>query len=142
MREVRSPSGSDSVGDCFFHPFGGSGATMKQLILAASILLAGASALAADSQPAKSTKKDIVDTAVANGKFKTLAELLKTADLVDTLKGPGPFTVFAPTDDAFAKVPKADLEALKKDPAKLKAVLTYHVIAGKGMSGDMAKMKD
>ena len=81
--------------------------------------------------------KDIVDTAVAAGNFKTLATALQVAGLVDTLKGPGPFTVFAPTDAAFAKVPKADLDALLKDKAKLTAVLTYHVVPGKVMAADV-----
>ncbi len=81
--------------------------------------------------------KDIVDTAVAAGNFKTLATALGAAGLVDTLKGKGPFTVFAPTDEAFAKIPKADLDALLKDKAKLSAVLTYHVVAGKVMAADV-----
>ena len=81
--------------------------------------------------------KDIVDTAVSAGNFKTLVTALKAADLVPTLKGNGPFTVFAPTDEAFAKIPKADLDALLKDKAKLKAVLTYHVVPGKVMSKDL-----
>jgi uncharacterized surface protein with fasciclin (FAS1) repeats len=81
--------------------------------------------------------KDIIDTAVAAGSFKTLATALGAAGLVDTLKGKGPFTVFAPTDEAFAKIPKADLEALLKDKAKLTAVLTYHVVAGKVMAADV-----
>ena len=81
--------------------------------------------------------KDIVDTAVAAGDFKTLATALQAAGLVDTLKGKGPFTVFAPTDAAFAKVPKADLDALLKDKAKLTAVLTYHVVPGKVMAKDV-----
>ena len=80
--------------------------------------------------------KDIVDTAVAAGDFKTLATALAAAGLVDTLKGKGPFTVFAPTDAAFAKIPKADLDALIKDKAKLTAVLTYHVVPGKVMAAD------
>lgn len=81
--------------------------------------------------------KDVVDTAVAAGNFKTLAAALKAADLIPTLKGKGPFTVFAPTDAAFAKIPKADLDALLKDKAKLQAVLTYHVVSGKVMSTDL-----
>lgn len=81
--------------------------------------------------------KDIIDTAVANGNFKTLATALTEAGLIDTLKGPGPFTVFAPTDEAFAKIPQADLEALLKDKEKLSAVLTYHVVAGKVMAKDV-----
>lgn len=81
--------------------------------------------------------KDIVDTAVANGNFKTLAAALQAAGLVDTLKGAGPFTVFAPTDAAFAKIPKADLDALLKDKAKLTSILTYHVVPGKVMAKDV-----
>ena len=81
--------------------------------------------------------KDIVDTAVSAGSFNTLAAALQAADLVDTLKGEGPFTVFAPTDAAFAKIPKADLDALLADKAKLSAVLTYHVVPGKVMSKDV-----
>ena len=81
--------------------------------------------------------KDIVDTAVDAGSFKTLATALGAAGLVETLKGKGPFTVFAPTDEAFAKIPKADLDALLKDKAKLTAVLTYHVVAGKVMAADV-----
>ncbi|MBA3919546.1 MAG: Nex18 symbiotically induced protein [Gemmatimonas sp.] len=84
--------------------------------------------------------KDIVETAVAAGSFKTLAKLLGDAGLVETLKGPGPFTVFAPTDEAFAKVPAATLEALGKDKAKLKSVLLYHVVAGKVMAADALKL--
>jgi uncharacterized surface protein with fasciclin (FAS1) repeats len=82
-------------------------------------------------------KMDIVDTAVKAGTFNTLAAALTAADLVATLKGKGPFTVFAPTDAAFAKIPKADLDALLKDKAKLTAVLTYHVVAGKVMAADV-----
>lgn len=84
--------------------------------------------------------KDIVDTAVAAGNFKTLAKALTEADLVTTLKGKGPFTVFAPTDEAFAKLPKGTLDALLKDKKKLAAVLTYHVVAGKVMAADAAKL--
>lgn len=80
---------------------------------------------------------DIVDTAVSAGNFTTLVKLVQSAGLVDTLKGPGPFTVFAPTDEAFSKVPAATLDALGKDPEKLKKVLTYHVVAGKVMSSDV-----
>ena len=81
--------------------------------------------------------KDIVDTAVAAGSFKTLATALTAADLIKTLKGPGPFTVFAPTDEAFAKIPKDQLDALLKDKDKLTAVLTYHVVPGKVMAKDV-----
>ena len=81
--------------------------------------------------------KDIVDTAVSAGTFNTLATALKAAGLVDTLKGPGPFTVFAPTDAAFAKVPADQLRALLADKAKLTSVLTYHVVPGVVMSKDV-----
>lgn len=84
----------------------------------------------------KGAKKDIVDTAVANGSFKTLAAALGAAGLVDTLKGDGPFTVFAPTDEAFAKLPKGTVESLLKpeNKDKLIDILTYHVVAGKVMA--------
>ena len=101
---------------------------MKKSLIASVIALAALSSAHA---------KDIVDTAVAAGSFKTLATALQAAGLVDTLKGKGPFTVFAPTDEAFAKVPKADLDALLKDKAKLTAVLTYHVVPGKVMAADV-----
>lgn len=81
--------------------------------------------------------KDIVDTAVSAGTFKTLATALTAAGLIDTLKGKGPFTVFAPTDAAFAKVPADQLKALLADKAKLTAVLTYHVVPGVVMSKDV-----
>jgi uncharacterized surface protein with fasciclin (FAS1) repeats len=80
---------------------------------------------------------DIVDTAVSAGDFKTLASALQAAGLVQTLKGKGPFTVFAPTDAAFAKIPKAQLDALLADKTKLTAVLTYHVVSGLVMSKDV-----
>jgi uncharacterized surface protein with fasciclin (FAS1) repeats len=100
---------------------------MKKQFFAAAVALASLSAQAAD----------IVDTAVAAGNFKTLVTALKEAGLVDTLKGPGPFTVFAPTDEAFAKIPKADLDTLLANKKKLKSVLTYHVVSGKVMSADI-----
>jgi uncharacterized surface protein with fasciclin (FAS1) repeats len=81
--------------------------------------------------------KDIVDTAIGAGDFKTLTVALEKAGLVDTLKGNGPFTVFAPTDAAFAKVPKKDLDALLADKSKLVAVLTYHVVPGSVMAKDV-----
>lgn len=85
---------------------------------------------------------DIVDTAVAAGNFTTLVSAVKAAGLVDTLKGAGPFTVFAPTDEAFAKLPAGTLDALLKDPAKLKEILLYHVVSGKVMAADVVKMKN
>jgi uncharacterized surface protein with fasciclin (FAS1) repeats len=87
-------------------------------------------------------KKDIVDTAVAAGQFTTLAAALQAAGLVDTLKGKGPFTVFAPTDAAFAKLPAGTVEGLLKDKAKLTKILTYHVVPGKVMAADVVKLKD
>ena len=81
--------------------------------------------------------QDVVDTAVKAGNFTTLVAAVKAAGLVDTLKGPGPFTVFAPTDAAFAKVPKATLDALLADKAALTKVLTYHVVPGKVMAADV-----
>ena len=87
--------------------------------------------------------KDIVDTAVGAGQFKTLAAALQAAGLVETLKGKGPFTVFAPTDAAFAKLPAGTVEMLLKpeNKAKLTAILTYHVVAGKVMAADVVKVK-
>ena len=84
---------------------------------------------------------DIVDTAVAAGSFKTLVTAVKAAGLVDTLKSKGPFTVFAPNDDAFAKLPRGTVEGLLKDIPKLKAILTYQVIPGKVMAADVVKLK-
>jgi uncharacterized surface protein with fasciclin (FAS1) repeats len=83
---------------------------------------------------------DIIDTAVAAGSFKTLAAAVAAAGLVPTLKGSGPFTVFAPTDDAFAKLPAGTVEALLADLPKLTAILTYHVVAGKVMAADVMTM--
>ncbi len=81
--------------------------------------------------------QDIVDVAVKAGSFKTLVAAVQAAGLVDTLKGPGPFTVFAPTDEAFAKIPKATLDGLLKDKAALAKILTYHVVSGKVMAADV-----
>jgi uncharacterized surface protein with fasciclin (FAS1) repeats len=83
---------------------------------------------------------DIVDTAVAAGSFSTLVKAVQAAGLVDTLKGPGPFTVFAPTDEAFAKLPAGTLDAVLADKAKLTAILTYHVVPGKVMAKDVAAL--
>jgi uncharacterized surface protein with fasciclin (FAS1) repeats len=85
---------------------------------------------------------DIVDVAVANGSFTTLVTAVKAAGLVETLKGEGPFTVFAPTDAAFAKVPAATLQALLADKAALAGVLTYHVVAGKVMAKDVVTLTE
>jgi uncharacterized surface protein with fasciclin (FAS1) repeats len=107
-------------------------------------LLAGLAIAGAIGGSLHAQGKDIVDTAVAAGQFKTLAAALKAAGLIDTLKGAGPFTVFAPTDEAFAKLPKGTVEELLKpeNKAKLTAILTYHVIGGKVMAADVVKMKE
>lgn len=84
---------------------------------------------------------DIVDTAVNAGSFTTLVAAVQAAGLVDTLKGAGPFTVFAPSDDAFAKLPTGTVDALLKDIPKLTKILTYHVVSGKVMAADVVKIK-
>ncbi|MEG4446167.1 fasciclin domain-containing protein [Microcoleus sp. AT9_B5] len=84
---------------------------------------------------------DIVDTAVSAGSFNTLVAAVQAAGLVDTLKGAGPFTVFAPTDEAFAKLPEGTVEALLKDIPKLTKILTYHVVSGKVLAADVVKLK-
>jgi uncharacterized surface protein with fasciclin (FAS1) repeats len=83
---------------------------------------------------------NIVETAVAAGSFKTLVTAVKAAGLVETLSGPGPFTVFAPVDDAFAKLPPGTVDALLKDILKLKAILTYHVVSGNVLASDVVKL--
>jgi len=113
---------------------------MKKMIagIVAAMTVTGA---AAANMGAAVAGKDIVDTAVAAGSFKTLAKALQAADLVETLKGAGPFTVFAPTDEAFAKLPAGALEALLKpeNKPKLQRILTSHVVAGKVMAADVVK---
>ena len=115
---------------------------MKSLLIrsiaAAAVLTLGIVA----AQAGKPEPKDIVDTAVAAGSFNTLATALKAADLIGTLKGKGPFTVFAPTDAAFAKLPAGTVEDLLKpeNKAKLVSILTYHVVAGSVSSAQVAKM--
>lgn len=111
---------------------------MKVTRSAAAIAVAAMLAVAGS---ARAQEKDIVDTALAAGSFKTLATALQAAGLLDTLKWKGPFTVFAPTDEAFSKISKADLDALLNDKAKLAAVLTYHVVPGKIMAADVVKLK-
>jgi uncharacterized surface protein with fasciclin (FAS1) repeats len=95
---------------------------------------------AAPAAPAQA-QQDIVDTAVAAGSFTTLADLLGRAGLVDALKEPGPYTVFAPTDAAFARLPKGKLRSLKRHPKRLKAVLLYHVAAGRLEAADVASRR-
>ena len=112
---------------------------MKRIVTATMATLLFTATLAAGER----AKKDIVDTAVAAGSFKTLAAALQAADLVDTLKGKGPFTVFAPTDAAFAKLPAGTVESLlePKNKARLQAILTYHVVAGSVSSAEVVKLK-
>lgn len=110
--------------------------TLVRNILVAVLLILPASF-------AQAGNKDIIDTAASAGQFDTLVTAVKAAGLVDTLKGKGPFTVFAPTDEAFAKLPKGTVENLLKPESKEKlvAILTYHVVPGKVMSGDIAGKK-
>ena len=111
---------------------------MKRLtILAITLLLL----LSTGPLFAGQTQKDIVDTAVSAGSFTTLVAALKAAGLVDTLKGDGPFTVFAPTDEAFAKLPEGTVEALLKDKAKLAQILTFHVVPGQKNASDVVGAK-
>jgi uncharacterized surface protein with fasciclin (FAS1) repeats len=111
---------------------------MKTLTLGIAVTMLMLSA----STQAQQNDKDIVETAMAAGSFKTLAKALQAADLVDTLKGQGPFTVFAPTDDAFAKLPAATLNDLLKpeNKKKLQRILTYHVVDGRVTSSDVVKL--
>jgi uncharacterized surface protein with fasciclin (FAS1) repeats len=104
-------------------------------------VVAGATAALVTSaaRPAQAQAQDIVETAVAAGQFTTLAKALTAAGLVETLKGPGPFTVFAPTDEAFAKLPAGTLEKLLADKKALTRVLTYHVVPGRLMAADVVK---
>ncbi|RMG04096.1 MAG: fasciclin domain-containing protein [Planctomycetota bacterium] len=108
------------------------------LLLAIAVSMIGRARPAVAYEP---VDKDIVDVAVEAGSFKTLAAALQAADLVETLKGKGPFTVFAPTDEAFAKLPKGTVEALLKDKAKLTAILTYHVVAGEYPAAKVVEAK-
>lgn len=117
------------------------------VLAGAAFVLAGSAAASAGNpacdQKSEAKKKDIVDTAVAAGSFKTLVAAVKAADLVEVLKGEGPFTVFAPTDEAFAKLPKGTVETLLKpeNQEKLAAVLKYHVVAGKVTADKVVTLK-
>ena len=109
--------------------------------LAAIVALALSASIAPVGAGNRTETKDIVDTAVAAGSFKTLAAALKAAGLIETLKGAGPFTVFAPTDEAFAKLPPGTVEGLLKDKEKLTKILLYHVVSGNVMAKDVVKLK-
>ena len=115
---------------------------MKKKMMIAGIVAAMTITGAAANMGAATADKDIVDTAVAAGSFKTLAKALQAADLVETLKGAGPFTVFAPTDEAFAKLPAGTLEALLKpeNKQKLQRILKSHVVSGRVMAADVVKI--
>jgi uncharacterized surface protein with fasciclin (FAS1) repeats len=115
---------------------------MKTKMLIAGIVAAMTIVGATANTGATAADQDVVDTAVAAGSFKTLAKALQAAGLVETLKGAGPFTVFAPTDEAFGKLPAGTLEALLKPENKLKLqrILTSHVVAGKVMAADVVKL--
>jgi uncharacterized surface protein with fasciclin (FAS1) repeats len=126
--------------------------SMKTILAGAAILALAGGALAQTKDTTKGAMKaagsdvaktmDIVDTAVGAGSFGTLVAAVQAAGLVETLKGPGPFTVFAPTDEAFAKLPAGTVEGLLADKDKLTAVLTYHVVAGKVMAADVVKLSE
>ncbi|GAB1264179.1 fasciclin domain-containing protein [Aurantivibrio infirmus] len=109
-------------------------------IISALFALISTFAIAGNHEAKK--QMDIVDTAIANSNFTTLVKAVQAADLVDTLKGDGPFTVFAPTDEAFSKIPAATLNALIADKAALTNVLTYHVVAGEVLAEDVLALKE
>jgi uncharacterized surface protein with fasciclin (FAS1) repeats len=112
----------------------------KFLVYVTAVLAVSFFAFAATDNVSEMAEKNIVETAVAAGQFETLVTAVKAADLVETLSGPGPFTVFAPTDAAFAKLPEGTLESLLENTDKLKAILTYHVVSGKVMAADVMGM--
>lgn len=109
--------------------------TLKKLVCVLTLAVLPIMAAAGNAP-----SKDIVDTAVSAGSFKTLVKAVQAAGLVETLKSSGPFTVFAPTDEAFAKLPAGTLESLLANPEKLRSVLTYHVVPGKVMAADVVNL--
>ena len=113
------------------------------LMILPALLIAGGYKHSTTGYKTSGYSKDIVDTAMSAGSFNTLVAALKAGDLVETLRGEGPFTVFAPTDEAFAKLPDGTLDDLLRpeNKAKLQAILTYHVVPGKYMAADVAKMR-
>ena len=117
---------------------------MKKLNLTTlwvAVLMISVVAFASTDSMSSMEKKSIVETAVGAGKFNTLVTAVKAADLVETLSGPGPFTVFAPTDDAFAALPAGTVESLLQNKDKLQAILTYHVVPGKVMASDVVNLE-
>ena len=114
----------------------------KFLVSLVAMIALAAGSLSYAGQYGKTTKQnDVVDTAISAGSFDTLVTALQAAGLVETLKGKGPYTVFAPTDEAFAKIPAEDLNALLKDKEALTKILTYHVVSGKVMASDVVTLK-
>jgi uncharacterized surface protein with fasciclin (FAS1) repeats len=123
------------------HPFGAAILSEIKITMTKKLfIIAGVVGALSLTAFASAPKKDIVDTAVGAGSFKTLVKLVQAAELVETLKGKGPFTVFAPSDTAFKKVPKATLDKLGKDQDLLRSVLTYHVVAGNVLAKDVVKL--
>jgi uncharacterized surface protein with fasciclin (FAS1) repeats len=116
------------------------GSSIKVVLFAGALSLAGTGSIWA-GEHGLGKKADIVETATNAGSFNTLVSAVKAAGLVETLKGEGPFTVFAPTDEAFAKLPAGTLDALLKDKAKLTRILTYHVVPGRVMARDVTGLK-
>ena len=116
---------------------------LKKTFASATVAAVVLTVAASGSIAVRAETRDIVDTAIAAGSFKTLAKALDAAGLVTTLKGAGPFTVFAPTDEAFAKLPNGTLETLLKpeNKEKLRRILTYHVVPGKVMAADVVKLQ-
>ena len=112
---------------------------MKKLLMVSGLFVAANSAGA--QMASNGAEKNIVEVAAAAGTFNTLVAAVKAAGLADALSGPGPFTVFAPTDKAFAKLPAGTVDALLKDPVKLAAILKYHVLSGKVMASDVIKAR-
>lgn len=113
---------------------------MKELMKVTALAMVLCAATQVTAPDKAEAAADLVDTAVSAGSFNTLAKALTEAGLVDTLKGPGPFTVFAPTDEAFAKLPAGALDALLKDKEQLKKVLLYHVVPGSVKAADVVKL--
>ena len=114
--------------------------TFKSFAVIGALLLSMSAFAAHHGSDYGKKKKDIVETAVAAGSFNTLATALTEAGLIDTLKGDGPFTVFAPTDEAFAKIPEDQLNAILADKELLTSILTYHVVAGRVLAADVVKL--
>jgi transforming growth factor-beta-induced protein len=116
---------------------------LKKTLAFATVAAVVLTVAASGSIAVRAETRDVVDTAIAAGSFKTLAKALDAAGLVTTLKGAGPFTVFAPTDEAFAKLPDGTIETLLKpeNKEKLRRILTYHVVAGRVMASDVVKLQ-